>query len=446
MSEQINHLADQYYAYRSELPGAAWISELRDSALESFKQRGFPTVRDEAWRYTDVRPITKNYFSVSRASDSDHSAIQSFEEFMLKDFSGFTIKVLNGLVLEIPEELVQMEGVMIQSLSDCMQHSPEILEPFLKSAKADNLDGFAELNRAFLENGLLISLDEEVELEQPLEILNLSSGDQIAILPRFLVNMNRGAKAKIVERYVSAGDDQTFTNGVSEISLSQDSELDYYVVQTSGDKASQVGYINADLDEGSRFSCRTITLGGRIVRNNLQVKLAGEQAHCDMLGLYNLSGRQHVDNYTTMVHAAANCTSKELYKGVLDNRSRGVFHGRIKVEQDAQKTDAEQSNNTLILSRDAEIDTKPQLEIYADDVKCSHGATIGQIDNNSLFYLRSRGIEEQEARSLLTYAFVNEVLESVDIAPLHQTLEQALMQQLVNPEVISEELSSESES
>ena len=202
-------------------------------------------------------------------------------------------------------------------------------------------------------------------------------------------------------------------------------------------------FFSADI---CRFSCRTVTLGGRIVRNNLQVDLTGQGAHCDMLGLYNLSGRQHADNYTTMVHAAPNCTSKELYKGVLDKRSRGVFHGRIKVEQDAQKTDAEQSNNTLILSRDAEIDTKPQLEIYADDVKCSHGATICQIDDNSLFYLRSRGIEEQEARSLLTYAFVNEVLESVDIAPLHKTLEQALMQQLVNPKVISEELSSESES
>ena len=220
--------------------------------------------------------------------------------------------------------------------------------------------------------------------------------------------------------------DLSFSNSTAVFTLGDGAQLDYYLVQDQSDTSWQVSTIEASLSRDSRFSSRVISLGGALVRNNLGVSLDGPGGHCDMLGVYHGTGKQHIDNHTTMRHAAAHCTSRELYKGILDQRSRAVFHGRIKVDQDAQKTDATQANNNLLLSANAEIDTKPQLEIYADDVKCAHGATVGQIDETALFYLRSRGIGEKDARLLLTYAFLNDVLAEVEVEPLKVALESKL--------------------
>ena len=302
---------------------------------------------------------------------------------------------------------------------------------YLDQIKPPAGHGFGALNTAFLSDGVVVELAENCRVEHPIELLFINRSNTALAQPRNLVIARQGSKATIVERYVSESDHAALINSVTEVSLGVDAQLDYYLIQTQSTASYQINSLWARQAENSRFSCRTITLGGALVRNELRAEMMGEGAHCDMLGLYSLSGKQHVDNHTTMVHGAANCTSRELYKGVLNQRSRGVFHGRIKVEPDAQKTDAEQTNNTLILSRDAEIDTKPQLEIYADDVKCSHGATVGQMDETSLFYLRSRGIDEASARSLLTFAFVNDVLSEVDVEPLRVVLEDRLSEQLM---------------
>ncbi len=407
----------------------AWFDDQRRQYLARFSKIGFPTQRDEDWRYTPLRPITSKNFNVVTAPERD------------VDLSGFKIPALHShQIVFVDGHLdrkqsaldLSQDGVSIQPLSAVLRENPDLVEKYFGRPVKNNSHGFTALNGALYEDGAVIKIAAGAHIKKPIELIFLSRTGMAISQPRNLVVAGRNSKAQIIERYISNSTAHTLTNSTTEIIVGHHAAIDYYIVQTQSPSAYQVCGVWVKQARGSRFSCRTITLGGGLVRNDLRVALNGSGAHCGLLGAYSVSGKQHVDNHTTIVHQAGNCTSNELYKGVLDQRARAVFHGRIKVAQDAQKTDAQQANHTLLLSGNAEIDTKPQLEIYADDVKCSHGATIGQLNADSLFYLRARGIDQAGARSILTYAFVNEVLNQIDIMPLRAVLEEILASRLIH--------------
>ena len=428
---------DQYDQIRDQLPGSDidWLASQRANSLARFGKIGFPSLKDEDWKYTSVKPIISKNFVVDSEAVKD-SQVEDISEYLIEGMQSRKLVFIDGVFDSALSDMQSLEsGLEIETFAS--SKNPGTIsklgaDSVLGSVVDSNGHGFTALNNALYKDGVIIKISGSTNVELPIEIVHISCSELSISQPRNLVVLDAGCQLQIIERSVSKGSNKTLLNSATEVILGEAAQLDYYLIQNQSSTAYQVSGMWVNQSAGSRFSCRTITLGGGIVRNDLRANLIGAEAHCDMLGVYSLAGKQHVDNHTTMVHGAENCSSRELYKGVLNQRSRAVFHGRIKVAEGAQKTDATQSNNTLLLSRDAEIDTKPQLEIYADDVKCAHGATIGQIDEQSLFYLRSRGIDLEDAKSLLTYAFVSEVLGEVDNEPLRAYLEEIIGQQLIH--------------
>ena len=430
MNADAQHYIDQHRALAEALPGRGldWLQAQRHAGLERFATIGFPTQRDENWRYTPTKSITtKKYQSVSSATNDIN-----IDALKIPALQSHRLVFVDGLFAPDLSDDKKLTGVTVQSLSQVLESQPELIEAAFGSVMPQDAHGFTALNNASCRDGAVVLLSAKAQVQTPIEILFIASAADGINQPRNLIIADNGSRASIIERHVSHADAASFTNSATEVIVNERAELDYYLVQDQSSVACQVGGVWAKQARKSRFSCRTITLGGKLVRNDLGVELVGENSHCDMFGLYHPLGAQHVDNHTTMVHAAANCSSREWYKGVLDGRARAVFHGRIVVQEGAQKTDAAQTNNNLLLSQGAEIDTKPQLEIYADDVKCSHGATVGRMDEDALFYLRSRGIDETRARALLTFAFVADIINEVAIAPLKDALENILSSRLVS--------------
>ena len=437
----VDNFVDQYRAQQGSLPGAeqAWLRQLRREGIELFGRIGFPSVRDEDWRYTEVRPITGKYFSLPAQTDHRWRLTPAqLRALAIDGYDGLLVVLMNGVFApDLSSAFDPADGVEVLGLEACLRTRPEQVKAGLGRFEAERHNGFSALHRAFLRDGVVISSKPGAALRRPIQILHVAGDQRTASQPLILVDAGADSRLEIIERYVSSSDAATLTNSATAVTVGKQAQLDYYVVQTPSEHAYQVSELTARLHANSRFSCRTLTTGGALIRNQVRVELLEPGAHCDLLGLYGLSGRQHVDNHTTLLHAADNCTSRELYKGVLDQRARAVFHGRITVSPGAWATDATQANNTLLLSREAEIDTKPQLEIYADEVKCAHGATVGQLDADALFYLRSRGLEQQQARALLTFAFVNDVLAEVDIQPLRAAMEHILAARLTPAEQLA---------
>ena len=433
MNSATEHYLHQHRAIADTLPGRGldWLQAQRRAGLARFEQVGFPTQRDEDWRYTAVKPIiTKNFQGIPETEAAPQPDID-LNALKIPGLQSHRMVFVDGLFApQLSDDGAPDAGVVVESLARVLDEQPELVEQAFGSVTPRDRHGFTALNNASSRDGVVLRLAAGAAPTMPVEMLFVSRAEHGLAQPRNLIIADKGTKAEVIERHLSLGDHSTFTNSATEIVLGEEAELDYYLVQTQSAAACHVCGVWAKQSRASRFSCRTVTLGGALVRNDLGVDLAGEEAHCDMFGLYHPVGIQHVDNHTTMIHGAENCTSRELYKGVIEQRARAVFHGRIVVRPGAQKTNAAQTNNNLLLSRHAEIDTKPQLEIYADDVKCSHGATVGQIDRDALFYLRSRGIDEARAQSLLTFAFVNDVLGEIQIDELKHALENTLATRL----------------
>lgn len=428
MNDIISHYVDQHIAAREHLAGAGidWLEVEREEALGMFRQWGFPAQRDEDWRYMPLRNVTSKLFEVSVAEPVPGTV----EEFQIDDLDSIKLVFIDGRFVPALSAPVSSTNGFIGSFAAALQSEVGLLGP---SAKPEQ--GFAALNLAFSADGYVISLTPGTVLDKPIEVLCIGENDATASQPRNTIRLESDSKATVIERHVSRSGVKGLVNTTCRIELQPHARLDYILVQDLDKATYQVTSTEAFQSAHSRFSCMTVSLGGGLLRNNLRVSLQGEGGHCDMLGLYHAAGAQHVDNHTTVVHEAPHCTSRELYKGVLDQRARAVFHGRIKVQPGAQKTDASQANNNLLLSANAEVDTKPQLEIYADDVKCAHGATVGQIDETALFYLRSRAIDEVSARSLMTFAFVNEVLGEIGVESLRSSLEKALASRLIEDDL-----------
>lgn len=432
----LDHYAREFSGLNLDAP--EWLGAVRRTAFEAFRSTGFPTLRHEDWKYTDVRPIIKRRFSAPTDSDGvDHESVRA---------AGFAETGCHELVFtngryneQLSTHTSLPDGVIVQSMGEALGTHKDLVQGFLNRHVAEK-SAFVSLNTAFITDGAIIHIPDGVSLEQPINLLFLAERRQqpFAAHVRNLIILGDNARATVIETYNGTQEAEYFTNAVTEIYTAAGAGLEYYKLQQESLRAYHIAYQYLWQDRDSRIESHSISLGGALARNDIHGDLAAPGASLELSGLYLAGGRQHVDNHTRIDHLQPNTSSKENYRGVLDGHARGVFNGKVVVHQDAQKTDAHQANANLLLSDNAEVDTKPELEIYADDVKCSHGATVGQLDDAMLFYLRSRAIDAQTARSLLTFAFADEVISHIRLEAVRKRLESVVVGKLPDTDVIKE--------
>ena len=384
-----------------KVEGEPWLSQLKSSAFENFISKGYPSTRAEDWRYTNVTSLTQTSFHLTKESKPH---------------------------VKSPSPLP--EGVIVENLAYMLETRPDFVRPYLSRFAEDQSQPFVTLNTAFLHEGLFIFIPKGQIIPEPIHFVyepSLDSEVQVSH-PRNLIVVEEGAEVSLVEIY--KGEGHYWTNAVTEIIAGPRTHISHCKIQQEGNEATHFSTLSVHQDRDSYFSSHVFSFGGDLVRNHIQVVLNEEGSECVLNGLFMGTGKQHVDNQTTIDHVQPHTSSRESYKGVLDGQAQGVFNGQIIVRPNAQKVQAEQSNKNLLLSDKAEINTKPNLEIYANDVKCSHGATIGRIDDNQLFYLKSRGVGEEEAKNILTYAFASDVIQKVPEESLKQELEDFLLSKM----------------
>jgi Fe-S cluster assembly protein SufD len=420
----------------------AWLRSIRHAAIACFADRGFPTTREEEWRFTNIAPIAKQPFQLATTATTDTSP-DSFEALLFGKWECQELVIVNGRVSASLSSLCNLpKGVLVQGLGATLKQDPQRLEPYLARYASYKENSFVALNTAFMVDGAFVYIPDGVVVEKPIHLVYVSTanGEPIVSHPRSLIVAGMNSQARIIESYVGWDGHAYFTNAVTEVLAGENATIDHYKLQRESHQAFHVATVQVDQCRSSHFSTNSISLGGALVRNDINAVLGGEGGECTLNGLYVVTGHQHVDHHTLIDHAKPHCTSHELYKGVLDQHARGVFNGRIIVRPGAQKTDARQTNKNLLLSDEALVNTNPQLEIYADDVKCAHGATIGQLDADAVFYLRSRGIDREMARTLLTYAFVSEMTNQIKIDPIRTGLECTLFTSLPHGHALLEEI------
>jgi Fe-S cluster assembly protein SufD len=405
--------------------GKSALLDARQAAIERFAELGFPTLDDEEWRFTNLAPLAKTSFrlagrNANRLKRAPSAALMAGGLAQLVFVNGFYAPELSS-----PPAEVRFGG----SLARVLATKPQSVLPHLARYAQYEEHAFTALNTALMRDGAFLHIPDNTVVETPINLLCIATtdGEPTVSHPRNLIVVGQNSQVTLVESFVGTEGEVYFTNAVTEIVAGEASVVDHYKLQQEATSAFHVATLQLQLARGSNFSSHFISLGGNLVRNEVNAVLAAEGIECTLNGLYMGSGAQHIDNHTVIDHAMPRCASHELYKGILRDRARGVFNGKIYVRQDAQKTDAKQTNQTLLLSDDATINTKPQLEIYADDVKCTHGATVGQLSDDALFYLRSRGIGADESRALLTYAFANDVIGRMKLAPVRRRLEEILL-------------------
>lgn len=409
--------------------GASWLAKLRLSAIESFSELGLPTTRHEDWKYTNVQPIAALDFNPAKQNGAKIAA-KDILSLSFADGAQNRLVFVNGVYSGKHSAITNLPpGTRVQSLAEMLAENNDLLAPWLARYAEFRDRSFVALNTAFMEDGAVVFVPAGCRLEEPIHMIFLSTGaSKPAVLhPRNLVVCGEGSEVKIVESYAGVGQGVYFANPVTEIAGAAGSIIDHYRLQREANAAFHVGTISARLERAANLTSQQITLSGALVRNDVRAILNGEGSECTLDGLYLTEGEQHIDNHTEIDHAQPRASSRELYKGILRGRARGVFNGKIVVRKAAQKTDARQTNKNLLLSKDAVVNSKPQLEIHADDVKCSHGSTIGQLDRDALFYLRARGIGEDDARSLLSYGFAAEILSRMRVESLRARLEEYLL-------------------
>jgi Fe-S cluster assembly protein SufD len=423
---------DTFAALERSLPGSdrPTVVRLRKTAIARFGELGFPNERNEDWKFTSVAPLVRTPFLLP-PGDSEQ-AVNAFHQNLLHgEQPGVTLASLNAnapLLLRGSRPLP--DGVLVMSLAEALERHPELVEPHLGQVADFRQHAFAALNTAFWSAGVFIYVPPGRAVDGPINLPALVSSfnDNAPYLwyRRALVVLGRGSQASLVETFGGPGI-QYATNSLTEIVLADGARLDHYKAQEESTQALHIASTHVALGRDSNFSTHYVGLGGALVRNEVRVRFDAENGEATVNGLYLASAGQHADNHTVIDHAKPHCASHELYKGILDGRAKGVFNGKIFVRPQAQKTDAKQTNQTLLLSDDATINTKPQLEIFADDVKCTHGATVGQLDEQQLFYLRARGIGSEQARALLTFAFANDIVGRIKVPALRDRLEKALL-------------------
>lgn len=406
-----------------------WLKQLRENALATFMKQGFPTLRDEEWKYTNIAPITKKIFKLAQKPINEILSAATISPFINADLDCYRLVFIDGYFIEKFSSLAGLSSdITLMSMSDACEKHSSILQTHLNQPTNNSIMGFNNFNTVFFHDGAYIHLSPNSIGDKPIELLFIATAQQEAYtMPlRNLIVAGQNSQAKIIESYVSLDHNNHFTNSITELVIEEKAIVEHYKCLQENTRAFHIGTLQVKQQAHSHFTSHSFALGGALVRSDINVSLDAEHAECELNGLYVLNDQQHVDHHTLIDHAKSHGTSREYYKGIIADRGRAVFNGKVYVHPNAQKTNATQNNKNLLLSENAEIDTKPQLEIYADDVQCTHGATVGQLDNDALFYLRARGIDETEARNALIYAFAREMLERVSIKSLRTQLETTL--------------------
>lgn len=417
---------------RSTAADPDWLRRLRQRGIDRFGDVGLPSTRDEEWRFTSVAPIAATTFAPAW-SVAPRLTAATMSGYDLPGRRGCRLVFVGGRFLpELSDGADLDAGVRVLGLSQALASQGAALEQHLGRLAHLDANPFTALNTSFVHDVAVVLVPANVVVEAPIHLVFVGAeteppGRALVAHPRVLVVAEPNSQVRVVESYVGSGGAVTLTNGVTEVVLGENAVVDHYKHQQEHSEAFHVGAMYVELARSSNFSSHSLALGGALVRNDVTAVLDGEGACCTLNGLYLVDGRRLIDNHTTIDHARPHCESHEIYKGILSGAARGVFNGKIIVRPDAQKTDAKQTNKALLLSDDAQIHTKPQLEIFADDVRCTHGATVGQLDDEALFYLRSRGIGHKDALSLLIRAFASDIVGRVKVDGLRARLERALL-------------------
>ncbi len=424
--------------------GPAWLAPVRERALARFRELGFPTTRNEDWKYTSAAPIAEGEWLLLREPGGEVSAADVAEYTFGSDW--ITLVFVNGRYApELSSANDLPTGLRVGDLASVLrgdsstgsgqvdEELAQLAERHLTRIASFDDRAFTALNTAYMAEGAVVHAAKDVEVARPIHLLFLADAAAARGVthPRNLVVAERNAKLTVVETYAALGDATYFTNAVTEAVIADGATLRHYKVQRESQRAFHVGTIEAKQARDSHYVSFSFAIGARLSRTNVYTSLAGAGCGATLNGLYLLDGDQHTDHQTRIHHIEPNCYSRELYKGILDGTSHGVFNGKVYVEPEAQKTDGKQENHTLLRSERAHIDTKPQLEIFADDVKCTHGATVGRIDETAAFYMKSRGVSRDLARNLLTYAFAADVLETIEEDAVRERLEQLVLSRFV---------------
>ena len=408
--------------------GARWLQDLRDRGATRFAALGFPTTREEEWRFTSVARIANTEFLPAPAA---HSLAEEQLSGFVYAAARHRLVIVNGRFAPGLSRTGGLPaGVRFGSLASAMTEQTDTVARYFGRLADFGTRAFTALNTAFAHDGACVVVPDGLVLEEPLQILFVAAGSATMSHPRVLVVAGDRSQSRIVETYVGIRGETYFANAVTEVVAGENAIIDHYRVQEESREAYHIASLHVHAARSATFSSHSFAIGGRLVRNDVFALLDGEGAECTLNGLYLADGERLIDNHTTIDHAKPHCPSHEVYKGIIGGKAKAVFNGKIIVRQDAQKTDAKQTNRALLLSDEATINTKPQLEIFADDVKCTHGAAIGQIDEDALFYLRARGLTLAEARDMLIHAFAGEILERVQIPELRRGLEDELYTQL----------------
>jgi len=419
----------------------AWLRERRTAAFARFVERGLPTPRDEAWRHTPVAPLTQGRFEP--ADPAAQPSADALAAVPREGFRGATLVLVNGrLSTELSSLPSDQPGVALGSLRGLLRREPGRAEPWLGRVADGRTGVFADLNTAFAEDGAVVIVAPGAILKEPIHVAHLSAGDGAPAVSyaRTLVVAGRGSECRLVESFTSSGATASLTNAVTEVVVEDNAFVDRYKLQQEGASALHVATLAARLGRDARFADHSLSFGAALSRNDIDVRFDAAGGDCALDGLFVVDGRRVADTHSRIEHAQPHCSSRELYKGVIDGQARGVFNGLVVVRPGAQKTDAWQMNRNLLLSREALVHSTPQLEILADDVKCKHGSTTGQLDANALFYLRSRGIGEAEARGLLTWAFASDLVRKLEIEPLRRAVGRHLQARLPGIAALAEAL------
>ena len=407
------------------------IESLKQRAAERFAQLGMPTTRNEDWKFTNVSAIAQVSWQPPRADLVSTVGLPGLEPFRL-GLPAHELVFVNGRFAPHLSRLGSFPGgVIVSSLAQLLESTPDQVEPFLGSIADIGNHAFTALNTSQMTDGAVVVVPRGARIDDPIHLLFLSDAEaHVAVHPRNLIVAGESSDVTIIETYGSLRSTAYFTNAVTEIVVGDNARVEHLKLERESDQAFHVGTIEARQGRDSRFRSFSFALGGSLVRTNIYSIMAGEGSDCTMNGLYLLHQSQHIDHQTRIEHAFPNCTSREVYKGIMDDNSHAVFNGKVFVRPEAQKTDGKQTNKNLLLSDGAKVDTKPQLEIFADDVKCTHGATVGPLDEIGLFYLESRGISPARARRLLTYGFAADVLGEIVQEPIRHQLERLVFERL----------------
>lgn len=423
-------LLSSFLAFEQKVDINTDLHDLRNESLKIFESKGFPTKKEEAWKYTSLNAVLANDFNILPKGDSSVEW-KDVKKYFLNDVDTYKVVFING-VFSSHLSSTTHDGIDVCLMSSALTKPKYkmVIDTFFNDA-IDQKDSLSSLNTAYAYEGAYINIPKSTVVRKPIEVIYFTTGSNpLFVQPRNLIIVGENAHVQIIERHQSLTEESVFTNSVTEIFAAKRAIVDYYKLQNDVQTANLVDNTFVKQKQESRVSVHTFSFGGNITRNNLNFYQQGERIDSTLKGITIIGDKQHVDHYTLVNHEQPNCESHQNYKGIFDDRSTGVFNGKIFVNKIAQKTDAFQQNNNILLTDKATLNTKPQLEIFADDVKCSHGCTIGQLDEDAMFYMQQRGIPKKEAKALLMYAFTDEVLKSVAIPDLQLKLQKLISMKL----------------